>query len=167
MPLPNLSRVNGQSYQHATVAPTILFDGGRIPFNAFKSLDYGVKVEKKPVKDSQGHDTGEWVLGVEDKSGASIEVLKTEWRDIKRLLAAAYPTIGIGQIVMDWNVSYGNTPGTQITDKLFGVMFNDDPRSSNDSQDPLYVKLSLFIGGDIIDGATGKPFIVYGQPSGL
>lgn len=164
MPLPNLSRVNGQSYQHANVAPTILFDGGRIPLSKFKSIDYGIKVEKKPVKDSQGHDTGAWVLGIEDKSGASIEVLKEEWVASKRLLAVAYPTIGIGQIVMDWNVSYGNTPGTQITDKLFGVMFNDDPRSSNDSQDPLYVKLSLFIGGDIIDGATGKPFIIYGQP---
>jgi hypothetical protein len=165
MPLPNLPRVNGQSFQHATVAPVILSDGGRLPLNAFKSIKYGVKVDKKPVKDSQGHDTGQWTLGVEDKSGASIEILRTEWVAIKKLLAVAYPTVGIGQIVMDWNVSYGNTPGTQITDKLYGVMFNDDQRDSSDSQDALYTTLSLFIGGDIIDGATGKPFVIYGAPA--
>lgn len=165
MPLPpNTSKVNGQSYQHASTAPVITSDGGRLPLNAFKSIKYGVKVEKKPVKDSQGHDTGQWTLGVEDKSGASLELLMTEWVAIKKYMAAAYPTLGIGQIVMDWPVTYGNTPGTQVTDVLRGVMFNDDPRESSDSQDALYVTLSLFIGGDIIDGATGKPFVIYGQP---
>lgn len=169
MPLPpNLSRVNGQSYQHANCAPVITSDGGRLPLNAFKSMKYGDKVEKKPVKDSQGRDTGEWTLGVQDKSGASVEILMTEWIAIKKYLAAAYlatnPNIGIGQIVMDWSVTYGNTPGTQTTDILRGVMFQEDARESNDSQDALYVTIPLFIGGDIIDGATGRPFVVYGQP---
>ncbi len=164
MPLPNLAKVNGQSFQLANTGIVILSEAGRLPLYSFKSVKYADKVEKKPVKDSQGRDTGEWVLGVQDKSGASIEILMTEWIAVKKFLSAAFPTIGVGQVVMDWNVSYGNTPGTQVTDKLYGVMFNDDGREANDSQDALYVPLALQITGDIIDGATGKPFVVYGKP---
>jgi hypothetical protein len=100
----------------------------------------------------------------QDDGEPVVEILMTEWVAIKKYLALAYPTIGIGQIVMDWNVSYGNTPTTLVTDVLQGVMFQNDPRDSSDSQDALYVKLDLTITGQIIDGATGKPFIVYGQP---
>ena len=165
MPLPpNLSKVNGWSYQHANVAPVVVGDGVRVPLNAFKSIKYGDKVEKKPVKDSQGRDTGEFTLGIQDKSGASVQILMTEWVAIKKQLAAAYPTVGIGQIVMQWPVTYGNTPSQQVTDVLNNVMFNDDPRESSDSQDALYVTLSLAILGDIVDGATGKPFVIYGKP---
>lgn len=161
MPLPILPAVNGQSYQHANVAPVIMSDGGRLPLSAFKSIEYKDGAEKKPVKDSQGRDTGAWTLGDQKKDGASVEILMTEWVAIKQYLARAYPTIGLGQIVMNWNVSYGNSTATLITDRLQGVMFNEDARNSSDSQDALYVKIPLFIGGNIIDGATGKTFIQY------
>jgi hypothetical protein len=50
MPLPVIARpkVNGQSYQHANVAPVILSDGGRLPLDAFKSISYKDGAKKKP-----------------------------------------------------------------------------------------------------------------------
>ncbi len=160
MPLPTMSKVNGQSYQHANCAPVIMSDGGRLPLSAFKSISYKDGSEKKSVQDAQGHDTGGWVVMAQKKEG-SVEILMTEWVAIKRYLATAYPDTSLGLIVMNWNVSFGSTPLTQVTDKLLGVMFQDDSRESSDNQEALYVKVPLFIGGDIIDGATGKPFIQY------
>jgi len=161
MPLPNLPKVNGQTKQHATVAPVILGDGVRLPLSNFKSISYGDEAKKKVVKDAQGQRTGQWTLDNQGDGEASIEILMDEWIAIKKFLAVAYPTIGLFQIVMDWNVTYGNTPGTQITDKLYGVMFEDDKRESSDNQDALYVKVALRVTGQIIDGATGKPGVIY------
>lgn len=162
MPLPpNLSKVNGQSYQHATLAPVALSDGGRLPLSAFKSIKYADGAKKKAVHDSQGRRTGGWTLQQQDEAEFKLSLLMDEWVKFKKFMAIAYPTLGIGQIVMDWNVSYGNTPGTQITDQLYGVMFQNDPRDSSDSQDALYCELDLFVGGEIIDGATGKSFVIY------
>jgi hypothetical protein len=166
MPLPinALPKINGQTYQHGNVAPVILSDGGRLPLDAFKSISYKDESKKKAVRNSQGARTGAFTLDNQDDGEASVEILMEEWVAIKKYLATTYPTIGIGQIVMDWNVSYGNVPSKIITDRLEGVMFQNNPRDSSDNQDALYVKLDLIITGQIIDGATGMPFIVYGQP---
>jgi len=165
MGLPDLPKVNGQSYQHATISPVILSDGGRLPLSAFKSIRYPVEAKKKPVFDAQGRRTGGFTIDKQDDGEGEIELLMDEWVAAKKYLAVAYPTSGLGEIVMDWNVRFGRTLATQVTDVLQRVMFQSDPRDSNDSQEAIYIKVAFVILGQVIDGATNKPFIIYTPPT--
>src|SRR4051812_4502352 len=111
--------VNGREYQHALINAQAAAGGSR-QFRTFKSINYEDGAEKKPVTDSQGQIIGYTIDA--QKTDASMSMLKSKWHDFQEWLLSQNPGVGLGQIVFDMPVSYGDTPLTLRTDTLLGVM---------------------------------------------
>jgi len=138
-----MATIKGQEFQHATIDLQVAGDMGSVTIRTFGRLEYKIGAEKKPVYRADGKTVG-YTIDNEKLSG-SISMLQSEWKALKERVATAYPTLGIGQIEFDWTVTYGNNIATLMTDKLRGVMFNEEPRSSQSNQDALMVDIPLFI----------------------
>ena len=155
-----MPNINGQEYQHGNISFSI--SGGSNPpiaIATFKKISYKVSAEKKPVADSQGRIIGYTIDN--QKIDASISMLQSEWWSLKTNLLLQNPGMGIGQISCDGQVTYGNSlvPGMQKAEKLIGLMFNEDPRDSQDNQEVLVVELPLFVLD--VEDANGRRFIEY------
>jgi hypothetical protein len=155
-----MPNINGQEYQHGNISFSI--SGGPNPpiaIATFKKISYKVTAEKKGVADSMGQPRGYTIDN--QKIDASISMLQSEWWAVKDNLLLQNPGLGIGQIACDAMVTFGNSlaPGMQKSEKLIGLMFNEDPRDSQDNQEVLVVELPLFV-LDVID-ANGRKFIEY------
>lgn len=151
------STVNGRAYQLATMGISATGQGAPIPIGGFQSVDYKMSAPKKPVKDSTGKVVG-YTIDNDEPSG-NIKFLRQDWEAFKTRLYQLNPGKGIGQIVVPVLVfTYGNSPQTLITEKVLNVMFNEDPRSAEASQEALQAAVPLFF-TDVID-AQGRTFTI-------
>lgn len=147
--------IRGREFQHGTISLQAANGAGSFKFRNFTAINYKTGAKKKPVHRSSGEQFA-YTIDNEDTSGPSITTLLSEWIRFKAELKAEFPDLGPGQVEMDWTVTYGHDLANLITDKLIGVLFEEEPRDSSNNQDALMVKLPLFItkvkphGGDFI-----------------
>lgn len=149
--------INGHEYQLATSDFTVVGDAGfSFTFETLRNMTYKVDVPKEAVKDSKGRNRG-YVIKDEDTTGPSIRVLQSEWRSFKEAVQLHYGgTKGVGQLVFNSTVTYGDAEDNYMTDKLEHVMFQGEGRTAGNDQNALEIELALFIlhvhphGGDFV-----------------
>jgi hypothetical protein len=147
--------IQGREYQHATIK---VFDSdSSFAFTKFKKLSVKVKAEKKPVKDSQGQIIDSTIGEMEIE--ASISMLWSEWQSYKDQVLSMNPGLGIGQVRVNWNLAFGNSPASLRTLNLIGVEVNEDPMDSDDGQEALVVEIPLNVIRVLDD--KGRSFIEY------
>lgn len=153
-----MSVVNGREYQHATVEPQLETEG-MSPFKikTFESISYADRVTKENTNRADGKVDG--YVHRNQELEASIRLRKSEWLRIKDEVADLFPNLGIGDIEFNLSVSYGKALSSIVTDKLYGVMFNEDPSSSENNQDALVVEIPLRVGE--IKDHKGRTFSAY------
>lgn len=146
-----MREINGQQYQHATTKCVANTTGGTFELKTFTKVEYKVAAPKKPTHDSQGKIDG-FTIDKSEHTGA-IAMKLSEWFRLRAWLMTQNPGFGILQCAFDMPVSYGNAVNAIKTDSVRGVMFNEDPRSSTDSQDALMVELPIFfLSAQLADG---------------
>lgn len=153
-----MSTINGQDYQHALIDVTFgTPNAAGVRVVTFTALNYSVKAPKKPVMDSQGQII-RYTIDNQAIDG-SITLLRSEWVPTRSSLLQQFGgQLGILQIQMDWNISYGNSIVSVQNDVLRGVMFQEDTFDSQNNQEALIVQLPLFIQSVQL---SGQPAVVY------
>jgi len=142
-----MQQVNGQEYQHALVDVDVALSGGASAafpggLTTFQKISYEDGAPKNAVKNKQGQNIG-FTIKDQETSG-SVSMLLSEWFRLKEWIVAQRPTLGIGQIKFDLTVQYGNSLTTIKTDKI-EVMFDKEPKSSENNQDALMIEIPLFV----------------------
>jgi len=149
-----MAGIDGREYQHSTADFTVHGTGSNFTFDTFRGYSYKVSAMKEAVR-AKGKNVGHTVKD-EDTGGAEMTVLQSEWKTFRAWYAENFPGVLLGLARFDATVSYGNDPSDLMTDKLEGLMFQEDGRSVSPDQNALEVKLPLFIlhvhphGGDFI-----------------
>lgn len=140
-----MARINGREWQHAEISFSLSGEFGTVAVTTFKKLQYKDSAKKKPVKNAEGKIIG-YTIDAQETS-CTISMLRSEWVALKERLAAAYPDLGIGAIALDAAVTYGKTiaVANRKTDKLIGLMFDEDPSDSSDNQEALVVDIPCFV----------------------
>jgi hypothetical protein len=153
-----MSVINGREYQHATVDPRLETEG-MSPFKikTFEALSYTDRVTKENTNRADGAVDG-YVFRNQELE-ASIRLKKSEWLRIQAEVADLFPDLGIGEIEFTLPVTYGKALSSLVTDTLYGVMFNEDARNSENNQDALVVEIPLRV-GKIVDH-LGRTFVRY------
>jgi hypothetical protein len=145
--------IQGQEFQHGTIDLKIAAAGGApIASVTFTKIDGKNAAPKKPVQDSQGQVKSFTVDG--QVITANCSMLFSEYRYIRSQLLQQNPQLGILQIVMDWTITFGNQLSNLRTDTWNGVMFQEDPFSSQNDQNALVVDLPLFVQAMKPDGVA-------------
>lgn len=162
-----MSEYNGQQYQHATIdfrsAMSGVLGGIAFKFENFKALNYKIGAKKDPVRNARGKITGYTIK--EQEADGNLVVLKAEYLDYKKYIYSLSPTnslgklLGIGEIMFDSSITYGNSINTLQTDRVFW-MFQEEARKSTDDQAALEIEIPLFV-FDAFDPNDPVPFINY------
>lgn len=151
-----MREVNGQKYQHSTMKVTAQTTGGSFTFSTFAKISYKHRVPKKRSHDAQGRTDG--FTFDKEEIEASISMKLSEWMRFRQNLLSVANGLGVLQTQFDTVVTRGNGVNDMKTDTLRGVMAEEDPRESEDNQDPHMVEIPLFV--TEIDFADG-PSMVY------
>lgn len=149
--------VKGREYQHATVdAQASGPQGGSFSFKKFSAIKYKIKAPKKRSHDHEGATDG-FTIDNEDIE-ASITLAQSEYDRFRSFLLQQNPGLGLGQCRFDLPVNYGDDLSALMTDRLKGVMIDEDGRDSQDNQEKLMVELPLFVTElvSVIDGQEHK-----------
>lgn len=153
-----MATINGREFQHATIKLSAGGAFGSFDFKGFTKLDYEVGAEKKPVNRADGKTDG-YTIDNEKNSG-SLGMRLSEWLRFKEQVQQSYPDQGIGEIEFDFTVTYGNSLSALKTDKLRGVMFQKESRTSQANQEVHVIEIPLFI---LEVEPHGGAFIRYAQ----
>jgi hypothetical protein len=89
----------------------------------------------------------------QEETEGSITTLQSEWlrfrawllQEANALAGQMQVPIGIGQVELEFSVTYGQTLATLAKDVLATVMVQGEARDSSDNQDPLNTEIELFI----------------------
>jgi hypothetical protein len=146
--------INGRELQHALVklkASCAATGAPPFEFRFFKSLKYKTSAKKEAVRDKSGQQVG-YVIKQEETEG-SMTTLQSEWlrfrswlmQEANVLAQQMQVAIGIGQVEVEFTVTYGQTLATLATDVLATAMVQSEGRDSSDNQDPLNTEIELFI----------------------
>jgi hypothetical protein len=144
--------INGRSFQHSTIS----LAAGSTDIETFSKISFRNSGKKKPVHNAQGKIIGYTIDNQEIE--ASVSMLAEEWVALRRTVMDANPTgpdglpIGLGQIALDWTITYGNSPTVYRTVQLVGAMFQEEGISSENNQDALMVEIPLFVPRILLDG---------------
>lgn len=139
-----MSTVNGQEFQHASLRTNVLTpDGAPFAIDTLKKIMLKAQADKEAVYNSQGIPRGFVIKPL--KYDSSWTLLRSEWLLLKSNLLQQYPGLGILQVQMDLDLTYGNSLAALQTIKAGGIMFNSDGLESEDNQDPWYIEIPLFV----------------------
>jgi hypothetical protein len=151
--------INGQEYQHGLISSQFAGADGGDTFETtkFSELNYEDGAEKKPTHDAKGKIDGFTVDN--QKTDGSLTVRLSEYFRMRDWALRNNPGKGMGQIMLDWTVTYGNSPTKRRTDRIV-VMFQKEAKKSQSNQEALEVQLPLFV-YSVEDADTGATFINY------
>lgn len=138
--------VNGNEYQHSNVGFDLSLDGGdgagaSFTVKTFKKIAYKFTAKKKATNNAEGDIDGYTMDKLE--SSGSISMRLSEWKALKKWLRDQTTEKGILQVEFLVTVTYGHKLDDLMTDS-FTMMFDEEPRDSQDNQDVLVVDIPIF-----------------------
>ena len=148
MALPPYPLVNGRRYDWSSIKIKVKGQ----TYVGVKAVNYKHKLTPGVVKGTTaqaiGHTLGEY------EAEAGMEMYMLEWKELRKALGGN----GYMAAVFDIIVQYSTATGASVeTDEIRGVRVTEVDKSHTSGNEPLAVKLSLFVMGIIEDGDKPIP----------